>query len=230
MSGHRIIEVPASEDVYDGHSIVLTGYRLDDGAPGDGMFMFRNSDGPEWGDGGYGEISFAYVRAYANDALWLECGAAGCETPVLRIEAEQAVIVARVRCTAGPQNMQDFGGPMWSDGAQLFCGARRGPGASVTVGIDVPEKGRYRVRLLGTAAPDFGRVRVTVDETPVEEEFDLYSGRVCPAGSLELGEHELAAGRHTLRLEVVGKNSASEGYAFGIDAIDLLAPKPVEQE
>jgi hypothetical protein len=118
--------------------------------------------------------------------------------------------------------MSGFGGEMWSQGAQLFCGARQD--GSVTIGFDVKEAGRYRVRLLGTAAPDFGRLHITLDDRPVAEEFDLYSGRVCPAGSLELGDHELAAGRHTLKLEVTGRNEAAAGYAFGIDTIDLLAP------
>ena len=220
--GERIMDVPAADDVYDGHSIVLTGYESDDRAPGGGVFLFRNSDGPRWGDGGYGVMSFAYVQAYANDALWLEYGDPDSETPVLRIEAEAASLLDQQRCSARAQDMSDFGGAMWSRGAQLFCGARRG--GSVTIGFDAVEAGRYRVRLLGTAAPDFGRIRVALDDAPVDAEFDLYSGRVCPAGSLELGEHELAAGGHTLRVEVIGRNEASEGYAFGIDAIDLLTP------
>jgi hypothetical protein len=39
---------------------------------------------------------------------------------------------------------------------------------------------------------------------------------------LELGTHHLAAGQHRMRFTVVGKNSASTGFSFGIDAIDLL--------
>lgn len=225
--GDRILEVPDANDVYDGHSIVLTGYERDESAPGGGLFQFRNSDGPRWGDGGYGVMSFAYVRAYANDALWLECGPPGSETPLLRVEAEHAPIVEQQRCTASPQEMSDFGAPMWSNGAQLFCRTWRNGAA--TLGVDVTEARRYRVRLLGTAAPDFGLLRITLDGIEIEENFDLYSGRVCPAGSLELGEHELQAGRHTLKLEVIERNDASSGYAFGIDAIDLLKPAPREQ-
>ena len=53
--------------------------------------------------------------------------------------------------------------------------------------------------------------------------LDLYAGRVCPAGSLELGQHNLAVGKHRLRCTVVGKNPASGNFFFGLDAIDLLA-------
>ncbi len=225
--GHRILDVPSARDVYDGHSIVLTGYREDERIPGGGVFLFRNSNGPRWGDGGYGEMSFAYVGAYANDAVWLECGPAGSERPLLRIEAESARVLASERCRANPQEMSDFGGPMWSGNTQLFCGAWRD--GSVTIEFETPMAGEYRVRLRATAAPDFGRVRVTLDGSAIDREFDLYSGRVCPAGSLELGEHQLDAGAHVLRLESVGKSDASEGFAFGIDAIDLLPPVTTAQ-
>lgn len=225
--GDRILEVPSARDVYDGHSIALTGYRVDESLPGGGVFLFRNSNGPRWGDGGYGEMSFAYVREYANDALWLECGPPGSERPLLRIEAEAARVANTERCRVTPQEMNGFGGPMWSGETQLFCGAQRG--GSVAIEFETETAGDYRVRLLATAAPDFGRVRITLNGVPIEREFDLYSGRVCPAGSLELGNHQLDAGMHTLRIESVGKSDASDGFAFGIDAIDLLPPDVTAQ-
>ena len=195
--------------------------------PGGGVFVFRNSNGPRWGDGGYGEMSFAYVQAYANDALWLECGPPGSERPLQRIEAEHARVLESERCRVNPQEMRGFGGPMWSGETQLFCGARRG--GSVTLEIETETTSEYRIRLLATAAPDFGRVRISLDGVPIEREFDLYAGRVCPAGSLELGNHQLAAGAHTLRIESVGRSDASDGFAFGIDAIDLLPPDVTAQ-
>jgi hypothetical protein len=66
---------------------------------------------------------------------------------------------------------------------------------------------------------------VTLDGGGPAPEFDLYAGRVCPAGSLELGTRDLAAGPHRLRFEVAGRGEASTGFAFGIDALDLLAPE-----
>jgi hypothetical protein len=39
---------------------------------------------------------------------------------------------------------------------------------------------------------------------------------------LELGTHELAAGEHRIRVVSVGKDSASGGFGFGLDALDLL--------
>jgi hypothetical protein len=52
--------------------------------------------------------------------------------------------------------------------------------------------------------------------------YGLYCGRVLPSGTLELGVHDFTAGRHRIRFGNAGKNAASAGYSFGIDAIDLL--------
>ncbi len=221
--GWEIREVPPPDNVFDGHSIVFTGYQEDAKWNGGGVFFFRNSAGPRWGDKGYGILSYAYARAYVNDALWLQLGSPNSERPTQRLEAESLTVLAKERCETSPQDMAKAFGPMWSQGKQLFCAAREG--GSVRLGFPVEEAGRYRLRILATAAPDFGSLRVTLDGKALDADFDLYSGRVCPSGPLELGTHVLAAHQHTLTLSVVGKNPVSAGFSFGLDAIDLLAEK-----
>ena len=223
LKGHKLIEVPPPDGVYDGHSIVLTGYRDDPAKRGDGAFLFRNSQGTRWGDGGYGVMSYAYARAYANDAVWLGLGPPDSEVPVERFEAESLTVLARDRCETSTQDMATWGGPMWSQGTQLFC--RAGSGGYVELGFAVRKAGRYRLRVLATAAPDFGKVRAALDGKPAGPVFDLYCGRVCPSGSLELGTHDLAAGPHRLRFTAVGSDAASTGTLFGLDAIDLVAAR-----
>ena len=220
LRGHKLVEVPPPDKVYDGHSIAFTGYRDDPANDGEGVFLFRNSSGPRWGDRGCGVMSYAYVRAYANDVLWLQLGPAGSEVAVERFEAESLAVLARDRCDTSTQGMGTWGGLMWSEGKQLFCGASKG--GFVELGFAVRKAGRYRLRVLATAAPDFGRVRTTLDGRPVGPVFDLYSGRVCPSGSLELSTHDLAAGPHRLRFTSPGRTAASTGWLFGLDAIDLL--------
>jgi hypothetical protein len=222
LQGYQLLEVPPPDKVFDGHSIMFTGYSNDAHRPGGGVLLFRNSDGPKWGHDGYGVMSFAYAERYANDAFWLERESPRAEVPLVRYEAETAPVLAREHCSASPQNMKPFGGPMWSQHRQLFCGAEQG--GWVELGFSAPKAGRYRVRVLATAAPDFGIVRAALDGRVVELEFDLYCGRVCPAGSLELGTPEMSAGPHRLRITAVGKNAAAQGFAFGLDAIDLLSP------
>lgn len=220
--GRDILDVPPADQVYDGHSIVFAGYRDDPAMNGGGVFIFRNSYGPRWGDGGYGTLSYAYARAYANDALWLELGPPGSEVPIQRFEAESLTVLEQQECAVQPQLMRRYGGPMWSGRKQLF--GRAADGGWVNFEFDVTKSDRYRVRLLATAAPDYGRIQVLLDGALVDPAFELYSGRVCPAGSLELGTRELSRGTHQVRITIVGKADASTGTGFGIDTLDLLPP------
>jgi hypothetical protein len=87
LRGSDILDVLPENLLFNGHSIVFAGYEDDMRMPGGGTFVFRNCGGPGWGNGGYGEISYAYVRAYANDALWLRYGAPDSEVPLHRFEA-----------------------------------------------------------------------------------------------------------------------------------------------
>ncbi len=222
LQGSQLLEVPPPAKVFDGHSIMFTGYTEDAKRPGGGVFLFRNSDGPKWGKDGYGMMSFAYAQRYVNDAFWLERQSPRAEVPVVRYEAEEMPVLARRHCSTNPQDMKPWGGPMWSHGRQLFCGAEQG--GFVELGFSVAKAGRYRLRVLASAAPDFGIVRAALDGKPVGAATDLYSGRVCPAGSLELGAFDMPAGPHRLRVKAVGKNAASQGFAFGLDAVDLLSP------
>jgi hypothetical protein len=54
--------------VMDGHSIMLVGYRDDKTQPGGGVFLIRNSAGPSRD----GMMTYEYVRAYMNDAAWID--------------------------------------------------------------------------------------------------------------------------------------------------------------
>ena len=106
LKGYEVIQVPPPRAVEDGHSIALVGY-LHDSKQGP-VFIFRNSWGPRWGKNGYGIISQAYVRAYANDALWLELGLPHSEVPSERLEAESAPVLASGRCHWNVQDMAPF--------------------------------------------------------------------------------------------------------------------------
>ena len=58
---------PASE-VFDGHSVLLEGYRDDPALAGGGAFVIRNSGGSSR----QGFLPYEYVRAYMNDAATIE--------------------------------------------------------------------------------------------------------------------------------------------------------------
>jgi hypothetical protein len=73
---------------------------------------FRNSWGSQWGQGGYGLMSYAYARAFANDAMWLEFGLPGSEEPVERFEAETLPVSGKENCDVNVQDMSKWGGPL----------------------------------------------------------------------------------------------------------------------
>jgi hypothetical protein len=62
-----LLQMCPAEDVFDGHSVLLSGYHDDPAQPGGGVFLIRNSGG----DGPEGKMSYAYVAAYMNDAAFI---------------------------------------------------------------------------------------------------------------------------------------------------------------
>jgi C1A family cysteine protease len=66
----HVLQMCPPEDVFDGHSVLLVGYRDDPAQPGGGVFLIRNSGG----DGSDGFLPYAYVSAYMNDACWISGG------------------------------------------------------------------------------------------------------------------------------------------------------------
>ncbi len=63
-----ILQMCPPAAVYDGHSVLLVGYRDQADQPGGGVFLFRNSSG-EGRDAG---MPYAYAQAYTNDAAWVD--------------------------------------------------------------------------------------------------------------------------------------------------------------
>jgi hypothetical protein len=62
------LEMTSADKVFDGHSVLLVGYRDDASQPGGGVFLIRNS-----GKGSAGwAMNYEYVRAYMNDAVWID--------------------------------------------------------------------------------------------------------------------------------------------------------------
>ena len=55
-----------------GHAVTIVGYKSSTGRIEDAYFIFKNSWGPKWGQGGYGTVTYGYLRNYLNDAILLE--------------------------------------------------------------------------------------------------------------------------------------------------------------
>jgi hypothetical protein len=65
---NEVLQMCPSSEVFDGHSIILSGYKDDPTQPGGGVFIIRNSGGHSRD----GNMPYEYVKTYMNDALWIE--------------------------------------------------------------------------------------------------------------------------------------------------------------
>lgn len=54
------------------HAVTIVGYECPDGIIGNAVFIFKNSYGPRWGQGGYGRVSHAYLARNLLDAYVLD--------------------------------------------------------------------------------------------------------------------------------------------------------------
>ncbi|MBL8760509.1 MAG: DUF2961 domain-containing protein [Phycisphaerae bacterium] len=113
----NVLQMAAPADVFDGHSILFVGYRDDAKEPGGGVFIFRNSSGPERES----EMTYEYALAYANDAAWIEAegidpdgigpAGAGEATPQLRVAERAQAIRPTPRAGTGDTTLTELLSP-----------------------------------------------------------------------------------------------------------------------
>jgi hypothetical protein len=70
-SGFLSEQVPAPGS---GHAVTLVGYQNTGGQVEGTTFVFKNSFGPTWGEGGYGRVTYRYLQNYLLSAVLLEVG------------------------------------------------------------------------------------------------------------------------------------------------------------
>ncbi|MBN2507534.1 MAG: DUF2961 domain-containing protein [Verrucomicrobia bacterium] len=118
-----------------------------------------------------------------------------------------------------PLEVQKLGGV--TDGKQLWL-RPSGSNAWVELAFEVAEA--QTVDLVGKLvhARDYGMYRARLDGRQVAV-MDLYHPTVTPTPH-RWGRHALAAGKHVLRLECIGKSEKSTGYLLGFDALTARVP------
>jgi len=62
-----LLQMRPPQEVFDGHSILLTGYQEDATQPGGGAFTFYNTNHPDMNC----RMTWEYAAAYMNDAAWI---------------------------------------------------------------------------------------------------------------------------------------------------------------
>jgi WD40 repeat protein len=139
------------------------------------------------------------------------------------IEAECLPFVAREGSRCFLQNMNPWGREKWSNGKQLCCQTEAG--GYVELEIGVPQGGVYTLAVSLTRAPNYGRVKVTLDGQRVGTDFDGFAAKITAPSRVLLSRVELDRGSHRLRFTAVGKNPQATDCAMGIDCLEL---RPVQ--
>lgn len=77
-NGGKVPFPSPGEQVVGGHAVMAVGYDDTIKLPGGGLghdseggFLFRNSWSSKWGDGGYGWLSYDYIRAHLTGDWWV---------------------------------------------------------------------------------------------------------------------------------------------------------------
>ena len=124
--------------------------------------------------------------------------------------------------TASPQGMNGFPGDRWSGKSQLWWTGGK-PGDKLTTELTT-DKRLESLELVLTCARDYGGSRFRSDDKPLAEAIDLYEEQVVTTGVLSFKTPALAAGKHTLTIEILGANAkAAKSYMVGIDLIRFRA-------
>ena len=129
-------------------------------------------------------------------------------------------LVGQVKHSQHPIQVQKIGAA--TDGKQLFFQSKDEKGwLEIPFALDKEQTLELTAKMLHSW--DYGIYVAKLDGRQVAR-LDLFNPATTPVAQ-RLGTHKLAAGKHLLRLECIGKANASKGYFLGFDA--LLDRQPV---
>ena len=110
-------------------------------------------------------------------------------------------------------------------GDQLLYKPAQADGAWLEIPFEVKKKEPLRLLLNLTKASDFGRYQAFLDGVKLGGAMDFFNSKVVNE-EFHLLDFWPESGKHTLRLECVGKNAQSEGYYCGIESVRLRERRP----
>ena len=110
-------------------------------------------------------------------------------------------------------------------GEELVYTPRQQAGAWLEIPIEVKAKEPLRLAINATSTPDGGRYQTLLDGVKIGGPLDFYNDEPV-ALEFQLLDFWPDPGIYTLRLECVGKNPRSTGYALGVESVRLLERRP----
>lgn len=136
------------------------------------------------------------------------------------LEGETLKVLSKTGGDPQPQDMTGFGG-QWSNDSHLWW-IHAKPGDHLELALPVSKPGKYNLAMQFTKAPDYAVVQLYLDDQKLGDPIDLYNPGVVPSGVLPMGTHELSAGQHRLKVEILGANEkAIKNFMFGLDYVKL---------
>src|SRR5690606_31740004 len=107
------------------------------------------------------------------------------------LEGENLTLLDRSGGQTSVQNMAPFSSGEWSGGEQLYWRSAA-PGDRLQLELPVVDAGKYEIEMALTKAPDYGVVRILLDDQPLSEPLDLFNApEVTTTGVLTLGSRQL---------------------------------------
>ncbi len=224
LHGSELLEVPPPKKVFDGHSIMLTGYSRRRPAAGRRGIPLPQQRRPEVGQGRLRRDVVRLCPTVCQRRLVAPA-------PVARCRSARGALRGRGDARAGPPEVYDqpaghegLGRPAvdpWP--ATLLQGrARRlrGTGLFRAEGRPLPAAGA------GHGGPRFRhRPRGARRQAVGSGDGPLLRSRLRRPAAWNWARGKCRRGQHRLRVKAVDKNAASQGFAFGLDALDLLSPE-----
>ncbi|MEU1838100.1 hypothetical protein [Micromonospora chersina] len=176
----------------------------------------------------------ALLLVVAGTVVWLVTRGGDPAPParaeVVTVEAESLVAGATVQSTTAARaqvvSQANCCEVVWSGDAQLFF-LGRAVGDRVTVSVDLPADGTWRLSAVRTTSFDYANTIWLVDGRQVGDTFFGFTPTVVRTDFADVGTVELARGPHKLTLVAVSKTQGTDRYFAGVDQIrftQLLQP------
>ena len=127
--------------------------------------------------------------------------------------------------TSRVQGMRHFGNQWSGDSHLLWLGVI---GDIMETEFPIPAKGKYRLVLQMTTAPDYGFFSVVLNNSEIREKVDLYSAQVALSAEVDLGEFHMNEGMQKLAFVLKGANAKAHAkggkqYLLGLDFVRVTA-------
>ena len=138
-----------------------------------------------------------------------------------KIEGEQMDIVSKTR---GSTSFQSTKGNKWSGARQLWWRDAK-VGSTLDLEFTMPSSGKFKVVANLTLDQDYGKHKISINGVPSSTSIDEYA-KFLTNRDFELGTFDLKRGTNSLKVEVIGANSAANPrHMFGLDFLKVETAK-----